>query len=98
MYTDGAANLGTTNLAYNTWHHVAITRSGSTVYLLANGAVDRSFTKSNNFTDSPTPTIGSSSLYTGSNLVGYIEDFRITKGLARYTSSYTIPSAALQTS
>lgn len=93
FYTDSAPNLGSTVLSLNTWNHVAVTRSGSTVRLFSNGAVSATITKSNNFTNNINPTIGQSLLYGNSNITGYIDDFRITKGVARYTTTFTPPTS-----
>jgi hypothetical protein len=89
FYTSGAANLGSTVMSFNTWNHVAITRSGSTVRLFSNGVLSATITNSNNFTDTPTPTIGQSTLYANSNITGYISNLRIVKGTAVYTSNFT---------
>ncbi|MCP4832509.1 MAG: LamG domain-containing protein [Gammaproteobacteria bacterium] len=95
FYTNGGANVATTGMAYDTWHHIAVSRESGTVRLFVNGAVDKTFTKTNNFSDAPDVTIGQSLLYSSSNIVGYIDDLRITKGVARYTSNFTAPTAAL---
>jgi hypothetical protein len=95
FYTDGGFNLGSTVLNYNVWNHVAVTRSGTTVRLFSNGAVSATFTKANNFSDTPTPYIGVSPLYSPSNLLGYMADLRVVKGTALYTSAFTPPTAPL---
>ena len=96
FYTDGGPNVAATGLSYSTWHHVAVTRESGTIRLFANGTVDKTFTKTNNFSDSPNITIGQSTLYSSSSIVGYMSDLRITKGLARYTANFTPPTAALK--
>ena len=40
--------------------------------------------------------IGRSSDNADGHIQGYLSDFRITQGLARYTSNFTAPTAALQ--
>ena len=95
FYTDGGFNLGSTVLNYNVWNHVAVTRSGTTVRLFSNGVVSATFTKANNFSDTPVPQIGSSPLYSPSSVIGYISNLRVVKGTAVYTAAFTPPTAPL---
>ena len=86
-----------TALSNNTWYHVAVTRSGSTWRLFLNGTQEDSITQSSQVTDSGSTTrIGNygPSATASHALDGYIDDFRITKGLARYTSNFTPPTSA----
>ena len=90
-----------TSLSNNTWYHVAVTRSGNTWRLFLNGTQEDSVTQSDQMTDAGSTTrignYGPSATATD-GLDGYIEDFRITKGLARYTSNFTAPTSANLTS
>lgn len=95
FYTDGSANTGSITASYSTWHHLAVTRESGTVRLFVNGTEDVSFTKTNDFSDTPTVRIGTSGLYSSSTMPGYLDDFRITRGVARYISDFTPPTAAL---
>ena len=90
-----------TALSNNTWYHVAVTRSGNTWRLFLNGTQEDSVTQSDQLTDSGSTTRLGNYGPSGSashGLNGYIEDFRITKGLARYTSNFTPPTSAHLTS
>lgn len=81
------------NIVSGSWQHIAAVRSGSTTTLYVNGSSVASGTTG-------VWSSGSNPIYVGyapsSNLVfnGYIDDLRITKGVARYTSNFTVPSAA----
>ncbi len=79
-------------LSLNTWHHIALTGDGSVLRCFRDGVLsDTTYTYSGVAT-------GSTPLYIGSGgdgtLVGNIDDLRITKGVARYTESFTPPAAA----
>ena len=90
-----------TALSNNTWYHVAVTRSGSTWRLFLNGTQEDSVTQSDQLTDSGATTrLGNygPSATASDGLNGYIEDFRITRGVARYTSNFTAPTSAHPTS
>jgi Concanavalin A-like lectin/glucanases superfamily len=89
----------------NTWQHVAAVRSGNVFRLYVNGTSVLSYTSSSALRNaSGLSTIGAR-LPPGNATVGsqtwqgYIDDFRVTKGVARYSgSSFTVPTSAFQTS
>lgn len=78
----------------NTWYHIAISRSGSTVRTFLNGVqIGSNQTDTSNNTPS-----GSSVLIFGRydyGLNGYFSNFRLTKGVARYTANFTPPTLPL---
>jgi hypothetical protein len=80
--------------ALNTWTHVAIVRGTSSWYRFFDGVL---YDTSNsglgvNF-NGPDFTIGGSPYGNVGYLNGYMDDLRITRGVARYTSSFTPPTA-----
>ena len=80
--------------ALNAWHHVAMTYDGTTTTLWINGT--SAGTVSGTGGDSNTVmTIGYYAASGTSSFQGYIEDFRWTQGLARYTTSFTPPTSPL---
>ena len=91
-----------TYLLNNTdFYHVAITRDANSVfYLHQNGIKLGNFTSNGDYDSSDTAfIIGKSQPATERYMNGYIQDFRITQGLARYTAndeSSNIPSAPLE--
>jgi hypothetical protein len=91
-----SATLGT--ITTGSWIYYTICRSGNTLYPFKNGVLGTpvSITQTLN---SPT-----SNVTVGGNVAGggfwngYIDDLRITKGIARYTTDFTPPTAPLPTS
>jgi hypothetical protein len=95
---DGTVDIGsnTTFVTQNAWVHVAVTRSSSTVRVFINGTVSGTPTISTRSYGTVATYIGT---YGGSlniqNFIGYIDDLRITRGLARYTANFTPPQGPL---
>jgi hypothetical protein len=74
-----------------TWTHIAMVRSGSTITAYANGVSKATATASTNYSDGLC-FIGTNS--TGTVFWnGFIDDLRITKGIARYTENFTPPTS-----
>jgi len=78
----------------NTWQHIALVRNGSTFTPYLNGVAGTTTTSSTALFDSNKPfTVGGDDAGT-SLLTGYIDDLRVTKGVARYTATFTVPDQA----
>ena len=77
------------------WYHIAMVRNGTTGYVFINGAQNNTIAGLNTPAASTrTLKIGVWDYSAGSEyLNGYIDDIRITKGLARYTGAFTAPTA-----
>ena len=87
-------NAFTYSMQVNTWYHIAISRTGSTVYAFANGTLISSASNSVNYAQNG---LWIGALYNGAQLVsGYISNIRIVKGTGLYTSSFNPSSTPLQ--
>ena len=109
MYGDGTnADGGESSnnvVTPGTWHHMACTRQGTTFRGFIDGTQQVTWTKAANW------NVGSSTLSHNSSTIGArtngsrnamhlwfggsIQDFRIYKGVAKYTSNFTPPGAIL---
>lgn len=78
----------TQNVAFSTWSHIAYTRVGQTYYLFLNGILVGSGTFQYGISAGRYITIGKQA---GNGATGYVDDFRVTKGVARYTANFTPP-------
>ena len=100
VYYDGSSRFTTTGgFSLNTWTHLAVVRSSDTITVYFNGTADGT-------TQSYSGQFGKTGdLYIGDQHAGgggapqmYVDDLRVTKGLARYTSNFTAPTTAHLTS
>lgn len=80
----------TASIATQTWYHVAITRASGTLRLFVDGVLRATSgsTSTNNTTVNQLGRV----VFRG-DLNGYVDDARITIGVARYTASFTPPTA-----
>ena len=86
------ASSTTTTISLNTWTHMAYSRNGSTAYFFVNGTqVGTTVSDTTNYPSGGLLYIGQQNDGTGS-ATGYIDDLRITKGIARYTANFTPPT------
>lgn len=82
---------GATNTANGTYHHIAVTRSGTTLRLFVDGVQDASVTNSTSFAAGATARIGSYNGTTG-RIAGTLDEIRVSKGIARWTAGFTPPA------
>jgi hypothetical protein len=74
------------------WWHYAVTREGTTTRMFIDGIEVGSSTSSTNFTNNG---IGvGRATDSGYGWSGYIQDFRVYRGLAKYTSDFVVPATA----
>ena len=90
-----AISASSSALALNAWNHVAMVRNGSTITVYIDGVSKGTWSlTSQNFTDNYL-VIGQTNTGPSQFFTGYLDDLRITKGYARYTATFTPPTAAL---
>lgn len=81
-------------LSIDTWYHVALVRSGSNWYWFRDGT---QLATTSNAISYPNKSavfyIGSNDLV-GTALIGWIDEFRFSNGVARWTANFTPPTAA----
>lgn len=107
-FTNGADRITGSNIAVNTWYHVALVRISGNTRLYLNGVQTGStYADTNNYIgNADRPIIGmdgggSSPLnnyqgLTGSGAIrGFISNVRVVKGIGVYTGNFTVPTSPL---
>jgi hypothetical protein len=92
-YASGTTTNLSTTLTTGVWNHFAVSRNSGTLRTFFNGNLVSTISNS---TDIAIPTnlaIGASVATNSNNSNGYLDDFRVTKGVGRYTASFTPPTA-----
>ena len=94
------AFYGTAATALNTWNYIAWVRSSGSLRIYVNGVGNTAVAFTNNLTDTSVIAVGRSTSAgtSGYYYPGYIQDLRVTKGVARYSgATITVPTAAFPT-
>lgn len=85
---------GTTAMSTGIWYHIAATRTGTSTKLFLNGTQEGStYTDSTNYINPASrPLIGGHGFGVGTNSFnGWMDEIRVSKGIARWTSAFTPP-------
>jgi len=94
IYSSAADRItSTSTIAANVWSHVAFVRASGTLAIYINGVQSGTATYTGAMTCPGRITIAAG-FDNAANYNGYIDDFRVTKGFARYTATFTPPAAA----
>ena len=97
VFTYGTSTITSTGtLSGTTWYHIAVVREGTgtnQTKIYIGGTNDGTGTVSTDFTQTNAAYVGANRTG-GDPMNGYIDDLRITKGVARYTATFTPPTAA----
>jgi len=92
------AGVGSSSVVFsfslNTWYHIAVSRAAGTARIFVNGTQVTSFANTTNLAQSATQIGWLNAASFNQYFLGYIDDLRITKGIARYTANFTAPTAA----
>ena len=83
----GVQVTSSSTFASNAWHHIAMAYDGTNTRLFVNGVLQGTM-GGGGAASATTLTIGA--YLSGSNFFqGYIDELRVTRGVARYTSNFT---------
>lgn len=91
---DGTSNLGQTSmdLPQNQWAHIALVRYNNVIKIYVNGVLGlTTATNSTNYTSSEL-SFGYDRGESAYPWTGYMDDIRVTRGIARYTAAFTPPT------
>lgn len=91
-WTICAISMGTATI--NTWTHLAIVRNGSTFTSYNNGVAQTTCSSSGTLLDDATALFIGKQYTGGVYFAGYLDEVRISKGIARWTANFTPPTQA----
>lgn len=93
--------VNSTGLSINTWYHIALVRSGNSWYWFQDGVQQvNTVTETDEVPDNTDNVrIGAiiNSLTGNDYFNGWLDEFRISKGIARWTTNFTPPTAEYDT-
>jgi len=93
----GGSNTASSNV-FNLyqWSHIAVARQSGTLKIYQDGSQIASVSDSSNYSSSNRIYLGRQDAVNANGLEGYLQDVRIYKGIAKYTSSFLPPERSVQ--
>ena len=88
----GGSRINGKEYSTNRWHHVAEVRKNGVISTYINGVLDQSWADTSNYWEGDTYVCVGGYWNTSYLWNGYIQDFRIYKGVAKYTENF-IPAS-----
>jgi len=82
---------GGSEISANTWYHIAVVKQGSTLSLYKNGALVQSRSNSKAYGGNVASYVGIEHPCICYYFNGYLDEFRVSKGVARWTKSFDPP-------
>lgn len=97
LYSDGSTFstlVSSQTVTVGQWNHLAWSREGSAVRAFVNGQLDpNGMTFAGPLTDAAAPVyVGGNTAAQGNGLNGFLDEVRLTKGVAIYTQSFAPPA------
>jgi hypothetical protein len=99
LYANDATQVQTAAApVLNSWQHLALVRNGTSLRIYVNGTLAGSSTINANtsYGANGASFIGSPTNPNGEFLNGYLDEFRLTKGISRYNANFTPSTVAFQ--
>lgn len=97
-YDGGSTASAALSLSTGTWYHFAVCRSGTSLRIFLDG-VQTGSTATNTTNVNGTGALTIATLAgAGQSIDAWLDELRITKGVARYTSDFTPPTSAFPNS
>jgi hypothetical protein len=90
----GDVSINGSAVTLNSWVHLAVSKSDGTIRFFINGTLQGSSTTNTNNYFSSSPWRVGAGVNDTYRFIGYVDDVRVTKGVARYTATFTAPTEA----
>jgi hypothetical protein len=100
QFVFGNLTITSATITPSVWTHVAVVREGTgtnQTKIYVDGTNTGVDTVATNFNQTNPLYVGASRILTDLLYLGYVQDLRITNGVARYTANFTAPTAAFPT-
>ena len=96
-YNSGTNSASASGLSLlDRWSHIAVARQNGVTKVYLNGSQVLSVADTYNYDDNNPIVLGRQDLSNNNPFIGYLQDCRLYKGIAKYTSSFSPPERSVQ--